>query len=303
MPMLTLQDWSHQEQALLNLLRKIEASCCTKSISTKYNNGSDIIPEAEAIGILVKKYAALEAQLPQAPAATVDAKTLAQYHACNIEVQQTFWRCSVIAIFKQFFNTTDEDVKNLNRLLKEIALNTQRYLVKLPQISTADKITGNAVILNALLTGAINIAADTAFGPIGPCIASFSLAIVEHTLTYYLAAPKDPTKIMLRHLDPNRFIKLFEDCHGDTTQVFHALENLNRQLSTETRHWYNAAQWGLAAALGESVVRATSGTTSFLGSAAKFAGRFFVPRCCAQTVTPPAFEDLVAETLSASPAR
>jgi len=299
MPALTLQDWQHQEQALLKLLREIETSCCAQSISTKYSVGSGKITEAEAIGILVKKYAALEAQVPQT---TIDTKTLAQYHARNIEAQQTFWRCSIIAIFKQRFNATDEDVQNLNRLLKEIALNTQRYLVELPQINTADKITGSAVILNALLTGAINIAADTAFGPIGPCVASFSLAVVEHALTYYLAAPKDPTKIMLRHLDLSRFIKLFKDCHGDITQAFHALENLNHQLSAGNKHWYNATQWGLAAALGESVVRATSNATSFLGEAVKWTGKFFLPRYAAQTVTPPAFEDIIAKTLSA-PAR
>jgi len=303
MPILTLQDWLHQEQALHDFIIEIEANCCAKNTHKIYTIGAKNIPEEAAIGILAGKYAALEEQLPQAPAEIVDKKTLAQYHARNIEVQQTFWRCTIVVNFKTLFDATTNDVKRLDNLLKQITANTQRYLTKLAQTVTADKITGNAVILNALLTGAINIAANTAFGPVGPCVASFSLALVEHALTYYLAAPKDPTKIMLRHFELSRFIKLFQDCHNDTAQAFRILENLNLKLSSGNKHWYNAAQWGLAAALGESIVRATGSSTSFLGETVKWTGKFFLPRYAAQTVTPPAFEDIITKTLSVSPVK
>lgn len=302
MPTLTLENWRHQEQALLNLLHEIETTCCTKSISTRYNIGSEEISEVAAISILAKKYTGLAEQLPEPPAAMVDEKTLAQYRARNIEVQQTLWRCSVVAGFKAIFDASDNEVQRLDNLLKQIAANTQHYLTKLPQTAAADKIIGNAVILNTLVTSAINIAADTAFGPIGPCIASFSLAIAEHVITYYLAAPKDSTKIMLRHLDPSRFIQLFQDCRGDTAQAFQALEDLNLKLSSAAnQHWYNATQWGLASALGESIVRATADSASFLANTIRWTGRFFIPRYTAQTVTPPPLEDLIATTLS--PAR
>lgn len=304
MPTLPLKDWLHKEKALYDFIIEIETNCCAKNTHGIYAIEEKSIPEEEAIGILIKKYATLEEQLPQASAELaeiVDKKTLAQYHARNIEVKQAFWRCTTIVDFKTIFDATVNDIQRLNNLLKQITANTQRYLNELPQTATADKITGNAVILNTLLTGAINIAADTAFGPLGPCVASFSLAILEHAITYYLAAPKDPTQIMLCRLDPDHFIKLFKDCHGDTALAFRALENLNRKLSSGTLRWYNAAQWGLAAALSESIVRASS-STSFLGEAVKWAGSFFIPRYAAKPITPPSFEDIVATTLPPSPA-
>jgi len=269
---------------ILTLILEIEKTCCSRKTVTLYQfKDNSKKSETEILDILAPKYLGLEKEIPPSEKSA--------FNANAIRVQQARWKCYIIDNYKISVAAavdlvTDADIERLSDLLDSIAVNTRSHLAHIARLDFVDKTAGRTYVatLNLLFTGAINIAANTAFGPVGPCVAAFALSLGEHIATYCLAGLKTRSIVIDRHLPVARFNQLLTDCNNKPQQFFRTLETFNEQLSLSYRSsiWSNFIIPGLALACGESIARVLPGSKLL-----KNALGFFVPLSSATATTTP----------------